>query len=73
MDHTSRSMEDSGADCELVTCGGLLQEDTEENFSMFPRDCSCNILVKKVAAFAFGQLNFQLVNLFRDWCGGACL
>ena len=30
---------------------GQAQEVSEENFSMLPRDRSCDILVKKVAAF----------------------
>ena len=45
-------MEDSGADCDLRNDGELTQEVSEEkNFSMLPRDHSCDILVKKVAAF----------------------
>ena len=47
--HTSRSMEDSGAEGDL-NCGGLAQEVSEENFNMLPRDHSCEILVKNVAA-----------------------
>lgn len=35
-----------------LNCGGLAQGDSEENnFTMLPRDCSCDILVKNVAAF----------------------
>jgi hypothetical protein len=50
MDHNSRNMEDSGAEGDL-NCGGLAQEDSEKNFSMWPRDCSCEILTKNMAAF----------------------
>ena len=51
MGHTSKSMEDSGAEGDL-NCGSLAHEVSEEkNFSMLPRDCSCDILVKNVVAF----------------------
>ena len=51
MGHSSWSMEDIGAGGDL-NCGGLTQKDSEEkNVSMLPRDHSCDILVKKVAAF----------------------
>jgi hypothetical protein len=43
-------MEHSGAEGDLK-CGGLDQEVSEENFSMMPRDCSSDILVKNVANF----------------------
>ena len=33
-----------------MNCGGLAQEVSEENFNMLPRDHSCEILVKNVAA-----------------------
>ena len=36
MGHASRSMEDSGAECDLINCGG--QEVLEKNVSMLPRD-----------------------------------
>ena len=36
MSHSSRSMEDSGA--EGLNCGGPDQEVSEKNFSMWPRD-----------------------------------
>ena len=53
MGHTSRSMEDSGAECDLMNCGGLAQEVTEEilacYISMLPKDHPRNSLVKKVA------------------------
>lgn len=51
MGHPNRSMENSGAGCDLMNCLRLAQEVTEKNFSMLPRYHSCNILVKKVAAF----------------------
>ena len=50
MGHPSRSMEDRGAKS-YVNYRGLTQEVSEENFSMLPRDCSHDILVKEVAAF----------------------
>ena len=52
MDPTSRNMEDSGTKCDLMNCGGLAQEVSEEkNIIMLPRDCSYDILVKNVSAF----------------------
>ena len=46
MGHPSWSMADSGTEGDL-NCGGLAQEVSEEkNFNMWPRDCSCDILVK---------------------------
>ena len=48
MGHTSGSMEDSGAECDLMNCMGLVQEVSEEkNVSILSRDHSCDILVKK--------------------------
>ena len=36
----------------VLNSGGLAQEVSEmKTFSMWPRDCSCDILVKNVAAF----------------------
>ena len=50
MGHTSMIREDRGAESDL-NCGCLDQEVSEEkNVSMWPRDCSCDILVKNVAA-----------------------
>ncbi|EGV99439.1 hypothetical protein I79_014613 [Cricetulus griseus] len=44
-------MEDNGADNDLW-CLGLDQDVSEEkNFSMWPKNCSCDILVKNVVAF----------------------
>ena len=43
-------MEDRGAKSYL-NCWRLTREISEENFSMLPRDSSCDILVKKVVAF----------------------
>ena len=53
MGHTSINMEDSGAKFDLMNCGGRLTQDVseEKNLNMLPRDHSCDILVKKVAAF----------------------
>ena len=43
-------MEDSGSKSDLMNSGH--QEVSEEkNVSMWPRDCSCDILVKNVIAF----------------------
>ena len=45
MGHTSRIIED-------VNCGGLTQEVSEKkNFSMLPRNHSCDILAKNIAYF----------------------
>jgi hypothetical protein len=38
-------MEDSDTAGDL-NYGSLAQEDLEKNFSMMPRDCSCDILLK---------------------------
>ncbi|MGE9574538.1 hypothetical protein ACQP3C_26175 [Escherichia coli] len=51
MGHTNRRLENNAVDTN-VDYDSLAQEVSEEkNFSMLPRDCSCNILVKNVAAF----------------------
>ena len=50
MGHASRSMEDSGPEGDLNS-GCLTQEVSErKNFSMMLRHCSCDILLKSVAA-----------------------
>ena len=52
--HSSKGMEDSGAEDD-VNCGGLAQETSEENkFSMHPRNPSCDIFVKNVPTFCIG-------------------
>jgi hypothetical protein len=49
MEHSSRNIKDIGAG---VNSGVLAQEvSVEKNFSMWPRDCFCSILVKNVSAF----------------------
>ena len=49
--HPSRNMEDTGVEHDL-NCADKAQEVSGEmNFSMQPIDCSCDILVKNVAAF----------------------
>ena len=56
MGHPSRNMEDSSTECDSMTSGALAQEVSEDkNFSMLPRDHSCDILVKSVATFALVQ------------------
>ena len=51
MDNPSRNLKNSGAECDL-NYRDLAQEVSEEkNFSMWPRDCSCDNLVKNIAAF----------------------
>ena len=51
MNHTSRSIEDRGAEGYL-NCGGLAQEISEDkNFYKLPKDHSCYSSVKNVAAF----------------------
>jgi hypothetical protein len=48
--HTCRNMEDNCTEGDL-NCGDLAQEISEEKyFSLLPGDCSCDILVKNVAA-----------------------
>jgi hypothetical protein len=41
MDHPSRNMEDIVAEGDL-NCGALAQKVLEKNFSIWPRDYSCN-------------------------------
>ena len=49
MDHPSRNMEDFVTESDL-NCADLAQEVLlEKNFSMFPKDCLCGILMKDVA------------------------
>ena len=50
-----RYMEESVADSGLNCVSLLAQEFSEKNLSIWPRDCSCNSLVKNVAAFCFVQ------------------
>ena len=51
MCHTSMSIQDGGAECDL-NCKDLAQGVLEEkNFSMLPRDCSCDTLMKDVTAY----------------------
>jgi hypothetical protein len=51
MSHVSRNMEDFVAVSDL-NCADLTQEvSMEKNFSMWPRNCFCVILVKNVATF----------------------
>ena len=47
MGHLIRNKEDNSAEGD-VKYGGLLPEISEENFSMWPRDCSCDIWVKNM-------------------------
>jgi hypothetical protein len=60
-------MEDSCTEHDL-NCRGLVQEVSEgKNFSMLSRYCSCDILVKNVAAFCTCSKNLPeaKVNRFR--------
>ena len=51
MGHSSRNMEDFVAMGDL-NCGSLALEVSEKkDFNMWPRDCSCDILVKKKCGF----------------------
>jgi hypothetical protein len=51
MNHPRKNMGDFVAECNL-NCGSLpLEVSVEKNFKMLPRNCSCDILVKNVAAF----------------------
>lgn len=52
MAHASKRVEISGAEFDLMNCRVLTLVVSEEKiFNMLPRDHSCDILVKKVAAF----------------------
>ena len=50
MGHTGRSTENRDAKSYL-NCWGLIKEDSEKNFSVLPRNHSCDILVNEVATF----------------------
>lgn len=51
MGHPNKNMEDSGPEGDLNS-GCLTQEVSErKNFSMMLRHCSCDILLKNLAAF----------------------
>jgi len=50
MGHPSSNIEDFVAKGNL-NCAGLTQEVSEENISMWHRNCFCGILVKNVATF----------------------
>ena len=66
MGHTSRNMKEKCSENDL-NYGGLTQEVSEKkNFNMLPRDHSCDILVKKVAAFCpcLKSLPEAKVNIF---------
>ena len=54
MGHPSRNMEDISRSAGELNCEVLAQAVSEEkNFSMLPRDHSCDILVKNGTGFAF--------------------
>jgi hypothetical protein len=46
----TKNMEEIGVE-DNFNCRSLVLEVSEENFNMWPRDYSCDILVKNVAAF----------------------
>ena len=51
-DHPSQNAEYGCVEGDFNYCRPAGQDVSEgQNFSMWPRDCSCNILVKNVAAF----------------------
>jgi hypothetical protein len=51
MSYFSRNMEDFVTEGDL-NCGSLAPEvSKEKNFNIWPRDCSCGILVKNVAVY----------------------
>jgi hypothetical protein len=65
MVQSGRNMKDIGAESDL-NCGGLLaQKVSEDNFSMWPRDCSCDILVKNVVTFCPCLKSLPEVNVKR--------
>jgi hypothetical protein len=51
MGHPIRIMEDSGAESYMNSKDILALYVSEKNFSIWPRDSSCDILVKNVVAF----------------------
>ena len=51
MGHSSNSTENSSIKCDLMNCGRLSQEVTEENFSMMPRGHFSDTFIRKLAAF----------------------
>ena len=50
MGHSSRNMENGSVEDDL-NCRDLLAQEVSENFSMLPRDCSCDVLMKNMPAF----------------------
>ena len=52
MGYPSRTMEVFVTESNL-NCMDPAHKISEENFNMWPRDCFCGILVKKVATFFF--------------------
>lgn len=50
--HFSTNTEDNGVDNDLK-CQELDQKISEKNFSIFPRNNSCDILVKELVSFTF--------------------
>lgn len=63
MGQTSRSMEDSGTEIN-VDYESLGQEASEEmNINKWPRDCSCDMLVKNVAVFYIWPNNLSEAKL----------
>lgn len=63
IDHPRRSTEDSDAEGDL-NCESLAQEVSDKkNFSLWPTDCSCDILVKIVAAHALVQKKVPVAKL----------
>jgi hypothetical protein len=52
MGYPSRNMEDFVTESDLNCVDQAQEALVEKNFSMWPRDCFCGILVKNVATFA---------------------
>ena len=58
MGHTSKNMEDSGVEWDLMNFWGVLAQavTAEKRFSMLLGDFCCDILVKKVTDFCLGTV-----------------
>lgn len=67
--HTSKSLEDSDNECDLINCGGPTQEvEEEKNINM----CSFDILSKNVAAscHCLKSLVKVILRVWLNSCGG---
>ena len=66
MSYPSKNMEDFVAES-VLNCEDLAQEvSVEKNFSMWPRDCFCSIVVKNVTTFCPCLKSLTEAKLKRD-------